>query len=119
MVKPSVNQIDRMPRDCRNARIRDDARAPNSPRDSGIGVVRAARDEPRHCIEIKGEANDVKSSFTWRGRRHGTANLRRIGLLDFACLMRNCIRDLRLIRIYRVRALDPFGRPEQRVEYFS
>jgi hypothetical protein len=29
----------RMLRDCRSARMRDDARAPNSPRDSAIGVV--------------------------------------------------------------------------------
>ena len=39
MVKPGVNQVDRMPRDCSSARMREAARAPNSPRDSGVGVV--------------------------------------------------------------------------------
>src|SRR6185295_12470368 len=39
MVKPGVNQVALMPRSLRNFRIRPDAIAPNSPRDSGVGVV--------------------------------------------------------------------------------
>ena len=46
MVKPGVNHVEAMPRDCRNARMREDARAPNSPRDSGVGVTRPRAMKP-------------------------------------------------------------------------
>jgi hypothetical protein len=46
MVKPGVNQVDQMRRDCRNSRMRDDARAPNSPRDSIVGVVKPRAMKP-------------------------------------------------------------------------
>src|SRR6478752_1488655 len=40
MVKPGVNQVALMPRSFRNCRMRPLAtRPPNSPRDSGVGVV--------------------------------------------------------------------------------
>jgi hypothetical protein len=39
MVKPGTHQVVAMSRDFRNASIRRDASAPNSPRDSGVGVV--------------------------------------------------------------------------------
>ena len=39
MVKPGTHQVVAMPRDLRNARMRREASAPNSPRDSGVGVV--------------------------------------------------------------------------------
>ena len=39
MVKPGMNQVERMARDLSMARIRGAATRPNSPRDSGVGVV--------------------------------------------------------------------------------
>ena len=39
MVKPGMNQVARMARDLSMARIRGAATRPNSPRDSGVGVV--------------------------------------------------------------------------------
>ncbi len=39
MVKPGVNQVARMSRRSSMSRMRAEARAPNSPRDNGVGVV--------------------------------------------------------------------------------
>src|SRR5258708_22556381 len=61
MVKPGVNQVDRIPRDCRNARMRDDARAPNSPRDRAVGVVRPRAMKPDMVSKSK-----VRQTM-WRG----------------------------------------------------
>ena len=46
MVKPGMNQVALMPRDFRKSRIRPEAMAPNSPRDSGVGVVRPRAMKP-------------------------------------------------------------------------
>jgi hypothetical protein len=46
MVKPGVNQVERMPRLCRKSRMRVEARAPNSPRDKCVGVVRPRAMKP-------------------------------------------------------------------------
>src|SRR5258708_40020111 len=61
MVKPGVNQVDRIPRDCRNARMRDDARAPNSPRERAVGVVRPRAMKPDMVSKSK-----VRQTM-WRG----------------------------------------------------
>src|SRR6266436_8641931 len=61
MVKPGVNQVERMPRDCRNARMRGDARAPNSPRDRAVGVVRPRAMKPDMVSKSK-----VRQTI-WRG----------------------------------------------------
>src|SRR5258708_1797466 len=61
MVKPGVNQVERIPRDCRNARMRGDARAPNSPRDRAVGVVRPRAMKPDMVSKSK-----VRQTI-WRG----------------------------------------------------
>src|SRR5260370_36109834 len=65
MVKPGVNQVDRIARDCRNARMRVDARAPNSPRDRGVGVVRPRAMKPDMVSKSK-----VRQTM-WRGTAGG------------------------------------------------
>jgi hypothetical protein len=61
MVKPGVNQVDRTPRDCRNARMRVDAPAPNSPRDRAVGVLRPRAMKPDMVSKSK-----VRQTM-WRG----------------------------------------------------
>jgi hypothetical protein len=39
MVKPGMNQVERIPRDLSRASMRRAPISPNSPRDSGVGVV--------------------------------------------------------------------------------
>ena len=59
MVKPGTNQVVRMPREARNARMRREASAPNSPRDSGVGVVMPRAMKPDCVSKSKREADDV------------------------------------------------------------
>src|SRR5215467_4983912 len=61
MVKPVVNQVERMSRECRNSRMRGAARAPNSPRDSAVGVVRPRAMKPDMVSKSK-----VRQTI-WRG----------------------------------------------------
>src|SRR5688572_2356020 len=72
MVKPGTNQVARMPRALRNARMRPDAMAPNSPRDSGVGVVMPRAMKPDWVSKSK-----VRQTM-WRGtgvaRREGARN---------------------------------------------
>src|SRR5258708_37074013 len=65
MVKPGVNHVERIPRDCRNARMRGDARAPNSPRDRAVGVVRPRAMKPDMVSKSK-----VRQTM-WRGPAGG------------------------------------------------
>src|SRR5258707_3157153 len=65
MVKPGVNQVERIPRDCRNARMRGDACAPNSPRDRAVGVVRPRAMKPDMVSKSK-----VRQTM-WRGTAGG------------------------------------------------
>ena len=62
MVKPGVNQVALMPRSFRNFRMRPDAtRPPNSPRDSGVGVVMPRAMKPDWVSKSK-----VRQTM-WRG----------------------------------------------------
>ena len=61
MVKPGVNQVALMPRSLRNFRMRPDAMAPNSPRDSGVGVVMPRAMKPDWVSKSK-----VRQTM-WRG----------------------------------------------------
>src|SRR3954468_11799972 len=61
MVKPGVNQVALMPRSFRNFRMRPDAIAPNSPRDSGVGVVMPRAMKPDWVSKSK-----VRQTM-WRG----------------------------------------------------
>ena len=61
MVKPGVNQVALMPRSLRNFRMRPDAIAPNSPRDSGVGVVMPRAMKPDWVSKSK-----VRQTM-WRG----------------------------------------------------
>src|SRR4051812_3918264 len=80
MVKPGVNQVALMPRSFRNVRMRPDAMAPNSPRDSGVGVVMPRAMKPDWVSKSK-----VRQTM-WRGMislgrneyntRHGDQNHR-------------------------------------------
>src|SRR5262249_61186137 len=67
MVKPGTNQVLRMPMACRKLRIRRDASSPNSPRDSGVGVVMPRAMKP-DCVS----KSKVRQTM-WRGiLRHGS-----------------------------------------------
>ena len=62
MVKPGVNQVALMPRSFRNFRMRPQATvAPNSPRDSGVGVVMPRAMKPDWVSKSK-----VRQTM-WRG----------------------------------------------------
>ena len=62
MVKPGVNQVVLMPRSFRNVRMRPQATvAPNSPRDSGVGVVMPRAMKPDWVSKSK-----VRQTM-WRG----------------------------------------------------
>src|SRR5262245_55057612 len=62
MVKPGVNQVLRMPRSLRNFRMRGAAVvAPNSPRDSGVGVIMPRAMKPDWVSK-----SNVKQTM-WRG----------------------------------------------------
>src|SRR5579871_1770803 len=61
IVKPGVNHVERMLRDCRSARMRGAARAPNSPRDRDVGVVRPRAMKPDMVSKSK-----VRQTM-WRG----------------------------------------------------
>src|SRR6478672_9857059 len=61
MVKPGTNQVAWMPHDFSKARMRRDASAPNSPRESGVGVVIPRAMKPDWVSKSK-----VKQTM-WRG----------------------------------------------------
>src|SRR5438046_9768992 len=61
MVKPGTNQVLWMRRDARKARMRREASAPNSPRDSGVGVVMPRAMKP-DCVS----KSKVRQTM-WRG----------------------------------------------------
>src|ERR1043166_10176209 len=63
MVKPGVNQVALMSRSFRNVRMRPEAMAPNSPRDSGGGVAMPRAMKPDWVSKSK-----VRQTI-WRGMR--------------------------------------------------
>ena len=76
MVKPGMNQVARIPRAFNNARMRSAPIRPNSPRDSGVGVVMPRAMKPDWVSKSK-----VRQTM-WRG----TARLRDVdmGLIGIA-----------------------------------
>src|SRR5512144_1405349 len=64
MVKPGINQVALMRRAFRKSRMRREAMAPNSPRDSGVGVVMPRAMKP-DCVS----KSKVRQTI-WRGTRH-------------------------------------------------
>ena len=63
MVKPGTNQVARMPCALSNARMRRAPMSPNSPRDSGVGVVMPRAMKPDWVSKSK-----VRQTM-WRGTR--------------------------------------------------
>ena len=61
MVKPGMNQVDLMPRAFSKLRMRPEAMAPNSPRDSGVGVTMSRAMKPDWVSKSK-----VRQTM-WRG----------------------------------------------------
>src|SRR5262245_31747514 len=61
MVKPGTNQVDGMPRDLRKSRMRREASVPNSPRESGVGVVMPRAMKPEWVSKSR-----LKQTI-WRG----------------------------------------------------
>ena len=61
MVKPGTNQVARMPCDLSSARMRRAPISPNSPRDSGVGVVMPRAMKPDWVSKSK-----VRQTM-WRG----------------------------------------------------
>src|SRR5256885_14905817 len=75
MVKPGVNQVALMPRSFRNLRMRPEATvAPNSPRDSGVGVVMPRAMKPDWVSKSK-----VRQTM-WRGILGLSCQTRRRGI---------------------------------------
>ena len=61
MVKPGMNQVALIPRVSSKSRMRREAMAPNSPRDSGVGVVMPRAMKPDWVSKSK-----VRQTM-WRG----------------------------------------------------